>query len=101
LTKGDGLVDWAKPASTIEREIRTFIDWPKSHAKIGNLEVILIAAHVKPTINLKPGEFLIENNQISIECGDNNSLSIDKLKPIGKPEMTIGAFLLGYRDRLN
>jgi len=99
LTKSDGLIDWAKPAVKIEREIRTFIEWPKSHAKIGNVEVIITYAHISPTINAKPGEFKIENGQLFIQCGEN-SLSIDKLKPTGKPEMIISAFLAGYSGRL-
>jgi len=99
LTKKDGLIDWTKPADVIEREIRTFIDWPKSHAKIGNLEVIITSAHVSATINAQPGTFKIDNDELLVECGES-SLSIDKLKPAGKPEMPIKAFLIGYGDRL-
>jgi methionyl-tRNA formyltransferase len=99
LTKSDGLIDWTKPADKIEREIRTFIEWPKSHAKIGNVEVIITSAHVSPTINTRSGEFRTKNSQLFIQCGED-SLSIDKLKPAGKPEMTISAFLAGYSGRL-
>jgi methionyl-tRNA formyltransferase len=100
LTKQDGIIDWIKPAQTIEREIRTFIDWPKSHATIGSLEVIITSAHASPSINTNPGEFKIDGDKLLIQCGDNSSLSIDKLKPSGKPEMPIKAFLLGYKSRL-
>jgi methionyl-tRNA formyltransferase len=99
LTKSDGWIDWAKPAVQIEREIRSFIDWPKSHTTIGSLEVIITSAHVSPSISAVPGEFRVEDNQLFIQCGDN-SLSIDKLKPPGKPEMIIKAFLAGYANRL-
>ena len=99
LTKQDGLIDWTKSADQIDQEIRAFIEWPKSHTKIGDIEVIITGSHVSPMINTRPGEFKIENNQLLIECGDN-SLSVDKLKPSGKPEMPIAAFLAGYAARL-
>ena len=99
LTKKDGLIDWTKPANKIEQEIRTFIEWPKSYTKIGGIEVIITAARVSSTLNLKSGEFKIENDQLFIGCGEA-SLSIDKLKPSGKSEMPIKAFLAGYSSRL-
>jgi methionyl-tRNA formyltransferase len=99
LTKKDGLIDWTKPASKIEQEIRAFIDWPKSYTKLGDIEVIITAARVAAPLGTKPGELKIENNQLLISCGEN-SLSIDKLKPSGKTEMPVSAFLAGYRSRL-
>jgi len=99
LTKSDGLINWTKPAEEIEREIRSFINWPKSHAKVGSVEIIITSASVSSNVSPKPGEFRVENNQLFIQCSDN-SLSIDKLKLSGKPEMTIGAFLAGYKGRL-
>ncbi len=99
LTKEDGVIDWNKSADKIEHEIRAFIEWPKSHATLGNIELIITRAHVIPTKITKPGSFKIENNGLLIECGEN-SLSVDKLKPSGKPEMSIQAFLAGYASRL-
>ena len=99
LTKNDGLVDWMKPATEIKNEIRAFIDWPKSHTVVANIEVIITAAHIAEPIGTKPGEYKVENNQLLISCGEN-SLSIDKLKPVGKTEMPISAFLAGYGSRL-
>jgi len=99
LTKDDGLIDWTKSAANIECEIRAFIEWPKSRTNIGDIEVIITEAHVVPIADTKPGEFKIQNDQLLIECG-KNSLYVDKLKPSGKTEMTIRAFLAGYRNRL-
>jgi methionyl-tRNA formyltransferase len=100
LTKKDGLLDWTKSAVQLEAEIRAFIEWPKSHTTLGDTVVIITGAHVVPADNTSPGKLKIENNQLIIGCREN-SLSIDKLKPAGKPEMTIQAFLAGYGNRLS
>jgi methionyl-tRNA formyltransferase len=99
LTKNDGIIDWDKSADKIEHEIRAFIEWPKSHTKLGGIEIIITSGHVVPAKDTKPGNFKIDNNELLIDCGED-SLSIDKLKPSGKPEMSIQAFLAGYTGRL-
>ncbi len=98
LTKLDGQISWGKSAERIEREIRGFIEWPKSYTKIKDKDIIITAAHV---VNKKGevGSYVIENSTLYFFCGEN-ALSIDKLKPAGKNEMEIGAFLLGYGSKL-
>lgn len=98
LTKEDGLIDWSKPAQTIEREIRAFIDWPKSRTELAGKEVTLTSAHVVEGSG-KPGDISATNNQLVVQCGQD-ALSIDSLKPAGKKEMPAKAFLAGYRNLL-
>ncbi len=98
LSKDDGVIDWIKPADQIEREIRAFIEWPKSRTQLAGKDVIITKAHVIQAGNnsLKPGDVQVNVNTLSIKCG-SGSLSIDSLKPAGKKEMPIQAFLLGYK----
>jgi len=96
LTKADGVLDWSKPAVVLEREVRAFYEWPKSRGKIGNIEAILTRTHVVD-LDGKPGTTIIHNGLPVVHCGEQ-SLSLDKLKPIGKQEMTGEAFLAGYRQ---
>jgi methionyl-tRNA formyltransferase len=49
LAKADGVLDLHKPAAQLEREIRAFIDWPKSYTKLAGLDVIITEAHVGTT----------------------------------------------------
>lgn len=98
LTKADGDVDWTLPAVQIERQIRAFIDWPQSRAMIGRLPVVITAAQVIEETG-EPGHFTATKTELYVATGDQ-SLSIDRLKPIGKKEMPIQAFLAGYRDKL-
>ncbi len=94
LTKEDGEVNWEKSAEELEREIRAFIEWPKCHAKINDVEVILTGAHVITKSGV-PGTIEPDNELLIIHCGDE-SLAIDRLKPSGKREMTGSDFKRGY-----
>lgn len=98
LTKQDGIIDWEQPAAQIERNIRGFIEWPQSHARLGPLNVIITKAHVSQGTG-QPGSYRIHGNDLSVFTGDN-VLVIDMLKPEGKKEMPVQAFLAGYKNKL-
>ena len=99
LTKEDGIIDWSKPAAVIEREIRAFIEWPKSRTTLGNKDVIITKAHAvlgQPSDG-EPGDINIADGgkELGIVTG-SGTLWIDELKPAGKKEMPTQAFLAGY-----
>ncbi len=96
LTKEDGIIDWTKPADLLEREVRAFIDWPKSRATLGGKDVIVTGARTVDGSG-PPGEVLEHKNHFIIGTG-NGVLEILKIKPVGKPEMTAQAFLAGRPD---
>ena len=98
LTKDDGILDWSKPAAQLEREVRAYIEWPKSRTELAGKEVVITKAHVVDQA-LNPGQTHIEAKQLIIGAG-KQSLSIDKLKPAGKQEMDIQGFLAGYSKNL-
>lgn len=98
LTKEDGVIDWNQPAKVIEQKIRAFIEWPQSRTKLADLDIIITAAHVTD-FHGTPGDFLIANGEL-LFCANDTALSIDRLKPAGKKEMPIQAFLAGYRTKL-
>lgn len=103
LTKEDGVIDWTKPADVIEREIRAFIEWPKSRTTLGGKDVIITKAHAEPSqpTNSKPGDIdIVEQlKEFGIVTG-TGTLWIDELKPAGKKEMPAKAFLAGYKHLL-
>jgi methionyl-tRNA formyltransferase len=98
ISKSDGLIDWDKPADDIEREIRAFVEWPKSRTNIGSVEVIISKAKVK-NISGQVGKAVVKNNQLLIGCGQD-SLLVLKLKPIGKQTMDSTEFIRGYSSRI-
>lgn len=101
IKKGDGRIDWQKPAAKLEREIRAYATWPKSWSKIGNIDVIItkVTEVNNPAVVNKSGKITIDQNEIIVGCG-NGALRIDQLKPAGKPEMSGQAFIAGYGNRL-
>lgn len=104
LTKDDGIIDWTKPAVSIEREIRAFYDWPKSRTTLAGKDIIVTQAHVLPNNNsaMEPGQLYL--NETTKELGVATSdgiLIIDELKPAGKQKMPARAFLAGYRHLLS
>jgi len=97
LTKQDGLINTAKTATEICREIRAFIEWPKSKITLNNKVDIVVTKASPVSKNLKINEVLIENNEIFLGCRVD-ALKIEKLKPAGKKEMDARSFLNGYQD---
>lgn len=99
LTKEDGVIDWHKPAEQIEREIRAYAEWPKSRAKLGNIDVVITSSEVAKGVAGKPGGLIIGGKELLVSCAQG-ALNITSLKPAGKKEMPIQAFLAGYNSRL-
>jgi methionyl-tRNA formyltransferase len=95
ITKADCLLDFSKPAARLEREVRAYLEWPKSRTTIGGKEVVITKAHVIDGVG-EPGTLWKEAKQFGFYTSDG-ILVIDSLKPAGKGEMTAAAFLAGYR----
>lgn len=98
LTKEDGIIDWSKPAVDIQREIRAFIEWPKSRSVLADKDVIITSSHIV-NVSGVAGTIVVDGKQLLVHCG-SKTLAIDTLKPAGKKEMTAAAFLAGYRHLL-
>lgn len=98
ITKEAGRIDWSQSAETIERKIRAFLEWPQSRTRLNDLDVIITAAHVIDRSG-EPGSYQLDGNQLVVFAGEK-AISIDRLKPLGKKEMPIQAFLAGYRHKI-
>lgn len=100
LSKEDGVLDFSKPARQLEREIRAFIDWPKSRTTLGGKDVVITKAYAAPKSrpDSKPGEVSADMDAgiIRIETSDGG-LCVERLKPASKPEMSAKAFLAGNK----
>lgn len=94
LTKQDGAVDWHKPAVEIEREIRAFLTWPKSTARLFGQDVILCKAKLAAGSG-QPGQTFSHPDGIGVFTG-KGSLIITRLKPAGRQEMAAADFLRGH-----
>lgn len=100
ITKENGRIDPHKSARELEREIRAYLEWPKSKINIAGVDMVITAAHTSNTPSAgAPGTTFVNGKELGIQTG-NGMLIIDMLKPAGKPEMPAAAFLAGYRNKL-
>ena len=95
VTKNDGLLDWTKPALSLEREVRAYAGWPRSRAKLGATDVIITKAHVTNGQG-QPGSLWLEAKQLGIYTSEG-ILAVERLIPAGKQDMTAAAFMAGYK----
>lgn len=95
ISKSDSEINWNEDATTIERKIRAYRDWPQTRTTLGEIAVIVTGATLSDT-KLQPGEILHDKSNLTVGTG-NGSLNITSLKPLGKKEMPIQAFLSGYK----
>ena len=98
LTKEDGVIDWQKPAGQLEREVRAFLEWPKSRTALAGKDIVITKAHVIDESGT-PGQAAVKDKQLFVYCG-TKALGIDELIPAGKKQMTGEAFLAGHRHLL-
>lgn len=99
-SKRDGVIDWSKPAEQLDREIRAYLDWPKSRTTLGKKEVVITQARAVPTdtaVASSPGELKVIDDENDLVVGAGSGvLRIEKLKPAGKKEMSAAEFIRGY-----
>lgn len=88
LTKADSRLDFTKPATQLEREVRAFAGWPKSRATIFGHDVVVtearIAAH--PT-----------DGSLVISAGQQTYLEITTLTAPSGRNMSGADFIRGYK----
>lgn len=94
IRKEDGQIDWTKPAVLLEREVRAYLDWPKSNGNIAGKDIVITKARIV-TGTGTPGDFTIIDKDLIVFCGQD-ALLIERLKPAGKNEMNAEAFINGY-----
>jgi methionyl-tRNA formyltransferase len=95
IRKNDGLIDFNKPATHILREIRAYANWPKSWLMLNNKRFVITDAQESNKV-IKKGSFKIIDSKLLIGFRIG-AISVTKIKPEGKPEMDINAFINGYK----
>lgn len=101
ISKQDGEINWRKPAVQLEREIRAFLGWPGSRTTLNDIELIITRAQVYAGSFGSPGEYKITSDDTLLVQTDDQALRILTVKPVGKKEMPIKAFLAGYSHKLS
>jgi methionyl-tRNA formyltransferase len=103
IKKGDGEIDWSKPAEEIYNQWRAFWPWPGVFANIKTLKheniktkfIELFLTHESDEKRVT-GELFTENGKLFVAGGDNQLLEIIKLQPEGKNVLEAREFINGY-----
>lgn len=98
LNKSDGKIDWSKSAQQLQQEVRAFLGWPGSYTNLFGKEVILTDVSVNDYASSgNIGEINVNRSigLLEVQC-QFGTLKINKIKPIGKREMSAKDFLVGY-----
>ncbi|MEG3151624.1 methionyl-tRNA formyltransferase [Sphingomonas sp. ZT3P38] len=93
VDKAEARIDWSRPASDVERQIRAFNPVPGAFFEMGNERVRLLAAEVLPTAGGAPGTVL--DDQLTVACADGAIRPV-LLQRAGRGVMTSSEVLRGF-----
>ncbi len=92
LSREDARLNFSRPASELERQIRAFHPWPGSLALLGDVVIKFLAAEVVDGEGM-PGTIL--DDRMTIACGEL-ALRPLKLQRAGKAALSTQEFLRGF-----
>ncbi len=104
VEKKDGIIDWQKSASVIEREVRAYNPWPRSRTLLNGDPLIILESSVITESDLPenidesvPGQFLGVDklHGILIKTG-NGVLGITRLQPASRKPLDFRSFMNGF-----
>jgi len=104
LRAEDGAVDWAEPASLIERKVRAYDPWPRARTRLGPVSLLLLKTHVYPgtlddAARAAPGDVVAADGThgLLVRTG-RGILAVERLQPQFKKPMDWRSFLNGRPD---
>ncbi len=98
LRRGEGRLDWRRPATELERAVRAFTPWPGAEfegpSAHGGPRIKVLAAEVVPgAADATPGTIL--DARLTVACG-TGALRLLKVQRAGKAALDAEAFLRGF-----
>lgn len=97
LRKDEARLDWAAPASALERQVRAFDPWPVAQTRLDEAVIRIWAARALPAdvTRARPGEVLAAGREgIDVACGEG-ILRLSRLQAPGGRALDAAAFLNG------
>jgi methionyl-tRNA formyltransferase len=95
LRKEEGRIDWSKPASFIDRQIRAFNPWPGTWCETEKARRLKILEVVPMPFksDAVPGTIIDEDAVVA--CGDGATLKIEAVQPESKSVMSASSAIHG------
>ncbi len=92
LTREDGRIDWTRPASEIDRQIRAFDPWPGTFTTLDGATLKILSATLADAAGT-PGTVL--DARLTIACGDG-AIRPTRVQLPGRQAMDTDAMLRGH-----
>ena len=98
LKRGEGRLDWRRPAAELERAVRAFTPWPGAFfeapgGQTGERAKVLAAEVVAGAPGAEPGTLL--DDRLTVACGEG-ALRLTRVQRAGKAAMDAEALLRGF-----
>jgi methionyl-tRNA formyltransferase len=101
VTKEEGLIDWALPASYVHNRVRGLYPWPHAYTYLDGVRLIVLRTRVEeiPT-DAPPGTVVdVSRNAIHVATGHAGRIAIGQLQLEGGRPMAVHDFLAGHKVR--
>jgi methionyl-tRNA formyltransferase len=107
LTKDDGLLDWSRAATQLERAVRAYHPWPGAYTSWNSqtlkvLKAHVLAASVQEPPDRRPGRCFLagesSKDRLLCTCCGEGSLALDVIQLAGKRALPSVDVLRGHPD---
>ena len=97
LKKEDGLIDWSKSATEIERRVRGFQPWPNAYTTLHSRGLTIWRSESTRSDQVaNAGEVVsAHGDDLVVQCGGNTFLRLVEVQPQAKRRMSARDFLNG------
>ena len=97
LKKEDGLIDWSKSATEIERRVRGFQPWPNAYTTLHSRGLTIWRSESTRSDQVaNAGEVVLAHgDDLVVQCGGNTFLRLVEVQPQAKRRMSARDFLDG------
>ncbi|HXG88249.1 MAG TPA: methionyl-tRNA formyltransferase [Vicinamibacterales bacterium] len=99
LTKEEGRLNFADPASTVHNRVRGLRPWPAAYTFLNGARLVIHHARLSPHAGggASAGTCVIADGQaITIACGDGQCIDVLQIQPEGRRVMAARDFLAGH-----
>ena len=94
IKREDELLNFEDFGVNIINKIRAFNPWPLAYFKLNGNEIKVLKAHFEEKTIEETGKVILSKKEMGITCKDG-IIKLERIKPFGKKEMDIIAYLNG------
>src|SRR6185503_17990291 len=100
--KEDGLIDWSRSATEIDRCIRGFQPWPNAYTNFNAKGLTIWRAEpVSSVSETVPGEVIsAHGDDLLVNCGQRTALRLIEVQPEARKRMPVRDFMNGVRVKI-